>query len=52
MKGGKLVNRMVSPQQAAALRLAIENYRKVKTLLRDWEAETERLVDLEHPRSE
>jgi hypothetical protein len=52
MKGGKLVNRMVSPQQAAALRRAIENYRKVKTLLRDWEAETERLIDLEHPRSE
>lgn len=52
MKGGRLINRMVSPQQAAILRLAIANYRKVKRLLRNWEAETERLMDLEHPRSE
>ncbi|MHB8195654.1 MAG: DUF6788 family protein [Vulcanimicrobiaceae bacterium] len=52
MKAGRLVNRMVSPEQAAALRLAIENYRKVRTLLRKWEAETERLIDLEHPSSE
>ncbi len=52
MKGGKLVNRMVSPQQAAALRLAIANYRKVKALLKNWEDETECLIDLEHPRSE
>jgi hypothetical protein len=50
MKGGKLVHRMVSPQQAAALRHAIANYRKVKALLRNWEAETERLIDLEYPR--
>ncbi|MGP6156685.1 MAG: DUF6788 family protein [Vulcanimicrobiaceae bacterium] len=52
MKGGKPVTRMVSPRQATALRHAIANYRKVKALLRDWEAETERLIDLEHPRSE
>jgi hypothetical protein len=52
MKGGKLVHRMVSAEQAAALRLAIANYRKVKALLRKWEAETERLIDLEHPRPE
>jgi hypothetical protein len=51
MKGGKHVSRMVSPQQAAALRHAIANYRNVKALLREWEAETERLIDLEHPRS-
>jgi hypothetical protein len=39
MKGGKHVSRMVSPQQAAALRHAIANYRKVKALLREWEAQ-------------
>ena len=52
MKRGRLVNRMVSPEQAAVLRRAIANYRRVRTLLRKWEAETERLIDLEHPRSE
>jgi hypothetical protein len=45
MKGGKLVHRYVSPQQAAVLRQAIANYRKVKKLLRVWETETERLID-------
>lgn len=52
MKGGKLVHRTVSPQQAAMLRLAIANYRKVRKLLRTWEAETERLIDYEsqHPK--
>jgi hypothetical protein len=49
MKGGKLVHRTVSPQQAAILRLAIANYRKVKKLLRSWEVETERLIDAEEP---
>jgi N-methylhydantoinase A/oxoprolinase/acetone carboxylase beta subunit len=43
MHNGKLVHRTVSPQQAAVLRLAIINYRKVKKLLRAWEVETERL---------
>ena len=52
MKGGRLVHRMVSPEQAAVLRRAVANYRRVKTLLWKWEAETERLIDLEHPRSE
>lgn len=51
MKGGRLVGRMVSPSQAAALRSAIAHYRKVRTLLRKWGVETERLIDLEHPRS-
>ena len=49
MKRGKLVHRTVSPQQAAILRLAIANYRKVKKLLRSWEVETERLIDAEEP---
>lgn len=47
MRRGKLVHRQVSAQQAAALRAAIANYRTVKQLLRDWEIETERLIDAE-----
>ena len=47
MKGGKLVHRTVSPQQAAILRLAMANYRKAKKLMKAWEDETERLMDLE-----
>lgn len=47
MRAGKLVHRQVSPKQAAALREAIANYRKAKQLLRDWEIETERLIDAE-----
>ncbi|HEX8013130.1 MAG TPA: DUF6788 family protein [Casimicrobiaceae bacterium] len=49
MKAGKLVQRYVSAEQAAILRQAIANYRKVKKLLRAWEAETERLIDAEAP---
>jgi hypothetical protein len=47
MKGGKLVNRMASPEQAALLRLAIANYRQARKLMRAWEKETERLIDAE-----
>jgi hypothetical protein len=47
MRGGKLVHRQVSAQQATALRGAIANYRKAKKLLHDWEIETERLIDAE-----
>jgi hypothetical protein len=50
MKGGKLVHRMVSARQAALLRVAIANYRKVRQLLRAWEAETERVIEAEKPR--
>ena len=49
MKGGKLVHRYVSAQQAQILRSAIANYRKVKKLMRLWETETERLIDSEPP---
>ena len=51
MRGGKLVHRVVSPQQAILLQLAIDNYRSVKKLLRDWEVETEKLIDAEVPRT-
>src|SRR6516164_2545325 len=47
MKGGKLVHRVVSPEQAALLRLAIANYRQARKLLRAWEKQTERLIDAE-----
>ena len=49
MKGGKLVHRMVTPEQAALLRRAIANYRRAKKLMKAWEQETERLVDNEAP---
>jgi hypothetical protein len=45
MRAGKLVHRLASPEQAKLLRLAITNYRKLKKLLRLWEAETERWID-------
>jgi hypothetical protein len=50
MKGGKLVHRMVSARQAALVRAAIDNYRKVRRLLRAWEAETERIIEAEEQR--
>jgi hypothetical protein len=50
MVGGKLVHRMVPPEQAAKLQVAIENYRKVKKLMLAWEKETEKLIELEAPR--
>lgn len=46
MKAGKLVHRLVSAEQAVLLRRAIDNYRRLKKLLRSWEAETERLIDV------
>jgi hypothetical protein len=50
MKGGKLVNRMVTTEQAEILRLAIANYRNARKLMKAWEAATERLMDAEAPR--
>jgi hypothetical protein len=50
MHGGRLVHRMVSPRQAALLRRAIQNYRRVLRLLRAWEVETERIIETEEPR--
>lgn len=45
MRAGKLVHRLVSPEQAELLGQAINNYRRLKKLLRSWEAESERLID-------
>jgi hypothetical protein len=49
MRAGKLVHRLVSAEQAELLRRAITNYRRLKKLLRHWEAETERLIDTATP---
>lgn len=49
MRGGQPTHRYVTPQQALTLRRAIENYRRVKKLLREWEDNTERLIDAEQP---
>lgn len=45
MHAGRLVHRLVSPEQAELLRGAIANHRKLKKLLRAWEAASERLLD-------
>lgn len=47
MVGGKLVHRQISAQQALSIRVAIDNFRMVKKLLREWEVQTERLIDAE-----
>ena len=49
MRAGKPAQRYVSEQQAQILRQAIDNYRQVKKLLRDWEVNTERILDTEQP---
>ena len=49
MRAGKPTHRYVSEQQAQVLRQAIDNYRLVMKLLRDWEENTERLIDAEPP---
>jgi hypothetical protein len=50
MHAGKLVRRRLSAEQAQLMRRAIDNYREVKKLLREWETETERLIQAEAPR--
>lgn len=51
MKAKKLVHRLVSAEQAPLLGEAIGNYRKLRKLLRSWEAESVRLIDAEVPRT-
>ena len=50
LKAGKLRHRTLSPEQAGLMRLAIANHRKAKKLLRAWEAQTQRLIDLNAPK--
>ena len=49
MRAGKPTQRYVSEQQAQILRQAIDNYHAVKKLLRDWELNTERIIDAVQP---
>ena len=49
MRDGKATHRYVNEQQAQTLRQAIDNYRRVKKLLREWEENTERLIDAVPP---
>jgi hypothetical protein len=50
MRDGRLVHRLVTPEQAGLLQKAIDNQRYAKKLMRAWEEQTERLIDLEAPR--
>ena len=45
LRAGKLLHRVVSPKQAAILRQALTNQRRLKKLMRKWEDETERLLE-------
>jgi hypothetical protein len=51
MRGGKLVHRSVTAEQAVLLEQAISNHRMAKKLMQSWEEETERLIDAEAPRA-
>ena len=44
MKGGKLRHRSLTAQQADAMTVAIENFHKVKRLLKTWEQQTLQLI--------
>jgi hypothetical protein len=46
LKGGKLKQRVLSQEQAKLMQLAISNHRKVKKLLKAWEEQTVRLIEL------
>jgi hypothetical protein len=50
MKGGKLVHRLVSAEQANLLRRPTATCRRLRKLLRSWENETERLIDAQADR--
>ena len=46
---GRLVHRVVLPEEVRFLRRAIANYRKVQALLRRWEGETVRVLEARKP---
>jgi hypothetical protein len=50
MLDGKFAHRLLPRPQAEAMRDAIANYHTVQVLLKDWEAESERLIDAQFPR--
>lgn len=43
---GKVVQRVLSPEQADIVARGIENYRKARALLRRWEEETVRSIEI------
>ncbi|MFQ5473258.1 MAG: DUF6788 family protein [Planctomycetota bacterium] len=45
MVGGKVVQRVLAPEDAEVVRKGIENYREARTLLRKWEEETVRDIE-------
>ena len=50
LKAGKYTHRSLSVEQAAAMKAAIANHRKLHKLVTAWKAETEKLIETEHPR--
>lgn len=49
LKGGGLHHRSLTPKQAELMRQAIANYRKTRKLLRVWEVQTQKLIELNAP---
>ena len=49
LKGGKLRHRTLTAAQAERMQLAIANYRKAKKLLKAWEVQSLRLIELNAP---
>ena len=49
LKAGKLRHRTLTAEQAERMRLAIANYRKAKKLLKIWEVQSLRLIQLDTP---
>lgn len=43
-EGGRLVHKIVTPEQAQCLRQAIENHRKIKALLDSWQRESRSII--------
>ena len=43
-EGGRLVHKIVTPQQAQRLREAIDNYREIRALLTLWERESASII--------
>ena len=50
LKAGKLHHRTLTPEQVEIMRLAIANQRKAKKLMRVWEAQTLKLIELTTPK--
>ncbi len=43
-EGGRLVHKIVSPEQAEEIKKAIENYRKIEALMKQWGCETASII--------